>query len=98
MRQGVALLLIFALVGCSPDRAKDLAACETEASRFFPLYDATDPEKPSSRYIIGCMATKGYEFTIAPVACSSRHPLPTQATCYAATNWLASILDRLRSE
>jgi hypothetical protein len=98
MRQSAALLLMFALGGCLPDRAKDLAACETEANRFYQTYKATDPEKPSSRYLIGCMATKGYEFTIAPVACSSRRPLPTQATCYAATNWLVSIIDRFRSE
>ena len=95
MRIIVILLLTVALVGCVPNRAQDLAACQREASRFYMLYRATDPDKPSSRYIIGCMAAKGYEFTIAPSACDNRHPFPTQAACYAPTNWLVSLIDRI---
>lgn len=89
------MLLSLTLAGCLPDRAKDLAACQDEASRFYLSYKATDPEKPSSRYIIGCMSAKGYDFTIAPAACSSAYPFPTQATCYRPSNWLVAIIDRI---
>jgi hypothetical protein len=98
MRQIAILFLALTLAGCLPDRAKDLAACQKEADRFYLPYKATDPENPSSRYIIGCMAAKGYEFTIAPSACNSQHPFPTQASCYTPSNWLVSIIDRLHSE
>jgi hypothetical protein len=98
MRPIVALFLPVLLAGCLPDRAKDLAACQKEASRFYLTYKATDPENPSSRYIIGCMAAKGYDFTIAPSACSSQRPFPTQAGCYIPSNWLVSIIDRFHSD
>ena len=42
------------------------------------------------------MATKGYDFTIAPADCDSHHPLPTQAACYTPQNWLAALYDRVR--
>jgi hypothetical protein len=97
-RPGFVLLaaLAPALGGCLPDQSKDIAACETEASRFFPVYKAVDPSEPSSQYIIECMATKGYEFTVTPADCNSQHPLPTQAACYTPDNWFAGVYDQAR--
>ena len=55
-----------------------------------------DPAAPAARYIIECMAAKGYDFEIEPAACNSRYPLPTQSTCYKSNNWLAGIIDQFR--
>jgi hypothetical protein len=84
------------LGGCLPDRSKDVAACQTEAERFYQTYHAVNPDDPSSQYIIGCMAAKGYDFTILPVDCNSQHPLPTQSACYAPNSWLDWIIDQFR--
>ncbi len=98
MRRAAVLLVALTPAGCQPDRAKDMAACQNEASRFYQTYRAVSPDDPSSRFIIGCMAAKGYDFTISPAACSSKYPLPTQATCYAPSNWLVWIIDQFRAE
>jgi len=90
------LLIALALGGCLPDRSKDMAACENEASRFFQTYKAVDPDSPSSQYIIQCMATKGYDFSIAPSDCDSKHPLPLQPACYTPENWFAGWIDQAR--
>jgi hypothetical protein len=82
MRRAAVLLVAMTLAGCLPDRAKDMADCQNEASRFYKTYHAVSPDDPSSRFIIGCMAAKGYDFTITPAQCSSEHPLPPQAACY----------------
>jgi hypothetical protein len=96
MRRAAVLLVAMTLAGCLPNRAKDMAACQTEASRFYETYHAVNPDDPSSRYIIGCMAAKGYDFTIAPAECSGEHPLPTQATCYTPSGWLDWIIFEIR--
>ena len=98
MRRAAVLLVVLTLAGCQPDRAKDMAACQSEASRFYKTYHAISPDDPSSRYIIGCMAAKGYDFTISPAACSGKHPLPTQAACYTPSNWLFWIIDRFHTK
>jgi len=97
MRRAVLLLAVIALGGCLPDRAKDVAACRTEADHFYQAYNAVDVENPRSQYIIGCMAAKGYDFTIAPEDCDSRHPLPTQPACYTPSGWLAWINNQFHS-
>jgi hypothetical protein len=96
MRRAAVLLVALALGGCLPEPGKDIAACETQAGRFYQTYKAVDPNDPSSKYIIECMAAKGYDFTITPADCDSRHPLPTQPACYTPTNWLAGIADQIR--
>jgi len=95
MRRVVVLLVGLTLGGCLPDQAKDVASCQAEADRFYQTYRAVDVRDPGSQYIIACMAAKGYDFTIAPAECDSRHALPTQPTCYTSNNWLINILDRL---
>jgi hypothetical protein len=97
MRRKVFLLLVITLGGCFPDQAKDVAACRTEADHFYQGYNAADVDNPRSQYIIGCMATKGYDFTIAPEDCDSRHPLPTQPACYTPSGWLAWINNKFHS-
>jgi hypothetical protein len=47
MRYAVFLSLLITLKGCLPDQAKDVAACVTEAERFYRMYKAVDPEDPS---------------------------------------------------
>jgi hypothetical protein len=92
----LSLLLPLSLAGCYPDQSDDVFACEAQASRFFSTYHAVDLNAPSSEYIIECMQTKGYDFTIAPADCDSHYPLPTQAACYTPQNWLAALYDRVR--
>jgi hypothetical protein len=96
MKRAAVLILAIGLGGCSPDRAKDMASCQTEAERFYPTYQAVNPDDPSSRYIIGCMATKGYVFTVTPSDCNSNRSLPTQAACYQPHGWAARMFDRFR--
>jgi hypothetical protein len=98
MRRAAVLLVALILAGCLPDRTKDMADCQREASRFYETYHAVSPDDPSSRYIIGCMAAKGYDFTIAPAACSGEHPLPTQAACYTSSSWLAWMIDQFHAD
>ena len=96
MRLEVVLFMMITLGGCLPDQTKDVAACRTEAERFYHTYEAVDPNEPSSQYIIACMAAKGYDFTILPADCDSRYPLPTQPACYAPNSWLDWIIDQIR--
>ena len=96
MRREVALLMLISLAGCLPDQAKDMAACRTEADRFYQTDKAVDPEDPSSQYIIACMAAKGYNFTILPADCDSQYPLPTQPTCYSPDSGSDWIIDQFR--
>ena len=77
MRRALALLALISLGGCLPDNAKDVAACRAEADRFYQGYIAVDVDSPRSQYIIGCMAAKGYDFTVTPDDCNSQHPMPS---------------------
>ena len=79
--------MAISLAGCKSDPAKDVAACRTEAERFYHMYKVVDPADPSSQFIIACMAGKGYDFTVLPTDCDSRYPLPTQPTCYTPNSW-----------
>jgi hypothetical protein len=98
MRREVILFMAFALGGCLPDQGKasDVAACQTEADRFYQGYNDVDVNNPRGQYIIECMASKGYVFEISPADCDSRRPLTHQPTCYASQSWMMRIADRLR--
>ena len=96
MRRELVLFMAVAVAGCGPDQAKDMAACQAEVMRFYPAYVASKLEDPGTRYIIGCMAARGYEFEVTAADCNSRYPLPTQATCYTPRNWIAGAIDRFR--
>lgn len=89
------LLSALTLGGCFQNQAKDVAVCQKEADRFYQSNEAFDASGPRSRYIIGCMASKGYHFDITPADCDSRRPLSTQPTCYAPNGWLAWIANKL---
>jgi len=95
MRYAVLFSLLIILTGCLPDQSKDVSACVSEAERFYHVYTDVDPESPSSRYVISCMAAKGYHFTILPSDCDIRRPMPTQATCYEPTSWQPWGIDRV---
>jgi hypothetical protein len=96
MRRLAVLLVALPLAGCFPDQAGDVGACEAQANRFYQTYKAVDPNDPSSKYIIECMADKGYDFVVTPSDCDSNHPLPTQAACYTPTGWLGGVYDWIR--
>jgi hypothetical protein len=98
VRRAAVLLFTLTLAGCLSDRAKDMADCQSEASRFYKTYYAISPDDPSSRFIIGCMSAKGYDFTVAPAECSGAHPLPPQAACYRASSWLGWVIEKFRAE
>jgi hypothetical protein len=99
MRREVVLLVAFAMGGCLPDqvKTKDVAACRIEADRFYQGYNAVDVNNPRSRYIIACMAAKGYDFDVSPADCDSRHPLATQPTCYLSNDWFAWLINPFRA-
>jgi hypothetical protein len=92
--RAVALLAAINLAGCSPSKATDMAACQNEADRFFQGREEGDMDDPRSRYIIECMAAKGYDFDVYPAACTDRLPFPTQPACFVRSNWLAGMFDR----
>lgn len=94
MKRKAILFAVVILGGCLPEQGKDLTACQVEAERFYQTYHAVDPEDPSSKYIISCMAAKGYDFIISPAECDSRHPLPTQPACYLPNGWVAGLINR----
>ena len=71
-----------------------MAVCQSEVMRFYPTYMASNLDDPGTRYIIGCMAAKGYQFEVAAADCNSRYPLPTQPACYTPQGWLAGLIDR----
>ena len=96
MKRTVALLLVVVLGGCLPDQSEDMTACKAEVMRFYPGYIAANPDDPGTRYIIGCMAAKGYDFEVTPADCSSRDPLATQPACYTPRSWPAWVIDRFR--
>jgi hypothetical protein len=95
MRRHVALLL-FALVGCVPNQARDMATCQTEVKRFYPVYVASNMNDPGVRYIMACMEAKGYDFSISSADCSSKYPLSTQPTCYTPHGSVAAAIDQFR--
>jgi len=84
-------LTAIALGGCLPDQKQQIAACQVEADRFFLSHRAANTDDPRSQYIIACMASKGYDFTIASDECSGQYPLATQSACYT-TNWKSWIV------
>jgi hypothetical protein len=83
--------------GCSLDSTKDAAFCKAKADRFYQGHLTVDIDNPRSQYIIGCMVAKGYDFDISQADCDSRHPLPTQPTCYTSGNWLGWSIGHLWS-
>jgi hypothetical protein len=88
-------LLVLTLSGCLPDKINDVASCQMQADRFFPLPSA-DTDSPRRQYIIACMAAKGYDFDIEPADCDSRSSLTAQATCYTPANWFIRKADQVR--
>ena len=85
------------VAGCSPDQARDVAACGVEADRFYQGYNTADVNNPRGQYVIACMAEKGYDFDVSPANCDSRRSLVMQPTCYVARGWMAWITDRSRA-
>jgi hypothetical protein len=98
MRFIVLILLMIASQGCTPEKRNNVNACRMDADRFYQGYQVDDVDNPRSRYIISCMAAKGYEFDISPTDCDSKRSLATQSTCYVSTGWAARILDRLSAQ
>jgi hypothetical protein len=90
------LLLTAALGGCMPDQSGDMAACQSEVMRFYPVYVASDMDDPGTRYIVACMNSKGYVLSVAAADCNSKYPLPTQPTCYAPQGFVAAAIDQFR--
>ena len=96
MKRAFVLLVAIASAGCLPDQVKDIAVCKTEADRFYQGYVALNVDDPRSRYIIGCMAAKGYDLDVVPADCDSKYPLVTQSACYTPENRIARFVDQFR--
>jgi hypothetical protein len=96
MGRAIVFLLVITLAGCFPDQVRDMADCKSQVIRFYPGYIAANLDDPGTRYIIGCMVAKGYDFDVTAANCNSRDPLPTQPACYAPQKWLPWAIDRFR--
>jgi len=98
MRIKLGLLIALFLGGCS-DQAKsnDILACQNQADRFYQGYNNADMSSPRSKYIVACMAARGYAFEVSPADCDSRHALATQPACYISEGWIASLTSRFRN-
>ena len=97
MNRAFVLLVPIVLAGCLPDRANDIAVCKTESDRFYQGYQALNVDDPRSRYIIGCMAAKGYDLDVVPADCDSKYPLVTQSACYTPDGRIARFIDNSAS-
>jgi hypothetical protein len=84
------------LGGCATDQSKDMAACQQEVKRFYPVYVASNLNDPGVRYIMACMESKGYAFAISAADCDSKYPLPTQPACYTPQGPVAAAIDQFR--
>jgi hypothetical protein len=98
MKPAVFLMMLVALGNCSSGKAQDVAACQAEADRFFQAYRDDDVANPRGRYIIECMASKGYEFDISPADCDSRRALHTQQACFVSASWIGRLIHLFRTE
>ena len=96
MNRAFVLLVPIVLAGCLPDRANDIAVCKTESDRYYQGYQALNVDDPRSRYIIGCMAAKGYDLDVVPADCDSKYPLVTQSACYTPDGRIARFIDQFR--
>ena len=97
MKRVFVFLVAITLAGCLPEKANDLAYCQTEADHFYQTYQAFDVNDPRTRYIIGCMAAKDYNLDMLLTDCDSQHRLVTQAACYTPNSWIARLTDRFRN-
>jgi len=93
MRRAVFLMMLVGLGSCSSGKAQDVAACQAEADRFYQAYRDDDVANPRGRYMVECMASKGYEFDVSPANCDSRRALLTQQACYVPTSWIGRFID-----
>src|SRR5215510_14869000 len=99
MRIKLGLLIALFLGGCSDQaKSKDILACQDQADHFYQGYNNADMTSPRSKYIVACMAAKGYRFEVSPADCDSQHALVSQSTCYVSESWIASITARFRSQ
>lgn len=94
----IIVLVAITMGACSPDQKQQIAACELEADRFFLSRRAANTDDPRSQFIIACMASKGYDFTVTPDECSGQRPLATQTACYTPTSWLFWITSRFHRQ
>ena len=98
MRIKLGLLIALFLGGCSDQaKSKDILACQDHADRFYQGYNNADMSSPRSKYIVACMATKGYKFEVSPADCDSRRALATQPTCYISEGWIALVMSWFRT-
>ena len=78
------VVLAVVLTACAPDPSSDLKSCQESADRFFPAFQVANMDSPRSKFIIGCMATKKYDFDFLLAGCDSKLPLASQSNCYSA--------------
>jgi hypothetical protein len=98
MKTAIIVIMLVALTGCSSGKAQDVAACRAEADRFYQGYRDDDAANPRGRYLVECMASKGYEFDVSPAGCDSRRALLTQQACYVSTSWIGRLIDLFQAE
>ena len=76
------------------DQEKQLAACKLESMRLYeePLIPDAFDVLPYHKYIVTCMAAKGYEMTVASNKCVVGVDFSFQVGCYKPTGRLEQLL------
>ena len=93
-RQFGFLAIAILLGGCTPGKVRAVAACEMEAMRLYPQQPRGYLGTQDSRYMIVCMAAKGYRITILAPGCDREQAFGYQPECYTPAGWVAATLDK----
>ena len=92
----VAMWPAVLLAGCQAEKSSDLLACRAEAERFYPSHLAGDPAEPAGQFVVACMASKRYSFSIQATDCDGRYPMTLQSTCYSSDTWASVLWGKFR--
>src|SRR5690242_4571026 len=68
MKSTAALFLILLLIGCAPNKERQLAACDVEARQ---TYRDRANDENTSEYIASCMKAKGFDQAFLTVECQT---------------------------
>jgi hypothetical protein len=100
MRWAILLFLALQLVGCMKDQERQLATCKLESMRLYQEPQFADPfaTLPYNKYIVTCMASKGYAMVVSDNKCVIGVNFVTQVECYKPTGWFErAVFDWLNS-
>jgi hypothetical protein len=86
----VLLSLALPLAGCMENQERQLAACKLESMRLYEEPQIIDAfhALPYNKYIVTCMAAKGYGMAVRNKKCVTGINFAVQVDCYTPPGWL----------